>query len=397
MGNRFFKVLLIVLCCVPAGFLQTQESSPSNSSSSITVSKEQLDAIEKEIQSLRSQANRLALQENSIISMLDQYEVQSRMKAQEVAYFGLKQLKTEKDIEDLQAQFGNIEENLRKQEAYLSSRLVQAYKLGELNYLRLLLLVNSAGDLLRTYQYVSYLAKDDGRRVEEYKRSIEKMGEMQMRLQQEKRNLVSLKEDSEQAQKELEQSRREKMRLLTAIQTQREMHLNALTELKRASSQLQNFFDTVDSSGTYRKPTTPMSKLKGQLDWPVRGRIIQEFGRIKNPKFATTTISNGVEIAAPEGTSVHAVYEGEVVFSEWFKGYGKSIILSHPGGLYTLYSHNSELIAQRGVYVERGQVVAKVGSTGSLSGASLYFEIREKEQPVNPFLWLRKTFYAETQ
>jgi murein hydrolase activator len=87
---------------------------------------------------------------------------------------------------------------------------------------------------------------------------------------------------------------------------------------------------------------------------------------------------------------VMAIYDGKVMFAEWFKGYGKSIILSHPGGVYTLYAHNSELTVQRGDSVQKGQMVARAGSTGSLNGPSLYFEVREKDQPVNPLQWLRK-------
>jgi septal ring factor EnvC (AmiA/AmiB activator) len=392
MVNLYCKFLLFwALLGLANGVFAAEATS---ATPEISVTKEQLEAIEREIGSLRSEANRLALQENSIITMLDQYEIQSRMNAQEVEYFALRQVKTENDINDLKAQFNGLQENLHKQESYLSNRLVQAYKLGELNYLRLLLLVNSSADLLRTYQYVSYLAKDDSRRVQQYKASITRMDQMRMQLEQEYRNLATLKHDSEEARVELDRSRREKVKLLTAIQTQKEMHLNALTDLKLAAKQLQNFFDSVEPPGLYHSTGTSMTAFRGLLDWPVRGKVVRGFGTQKHKTFATTTISNGIEIEAPEGTSVHAVYEGEVVFAEWFKGYGKSIILLHPGGFYTLYAHNSELLAHRGDKIERGQVIAKVGSTGSLSGAGLYFEIRENEQPVNPALWLRKSFVA---
>jgi septal ring factor EnvC (AmiA/AmiB activator) len=102
-------------------------------------------------------------------------------------------------------------------------------------------------------------------------------------------------------------------------------------------------------------------------------------------------MSNGVEIAAPHGTDVRAVYDGQVVFAEWFKGYGQSVILSHSDGYYTLYAHNSELLVQRGQTVLRAQAIAKVGATGALEGnPALYFEVRKKDQPVNPLEWLRK-------
>jgi len=78
------------------------------------------------------------------------------------------------------------------------------------------------------------------------------------------------------------------------------------------------------------------------------------------------------------------------VFSEWFKGYGKCVILSHSDGYYTLYAHNSDLVVQRGQTVDRAQVIAKVGSTGTIEGQpSLYFEIRKKDQAEDPLQWLR--------
>ena len=133
-----------------------------------------------------------------------------------------------------------------------------------------------------------------------------------------------------------------------------------------------------------------MDHYQGLLDWPVRGKVVLEFGMQKHPRFGTTTMSNGIEIAADEGSNVQAVFGGQVVFAEWFKGYGKSIILLHPGGYYTLYAHNQDLLVQRGETVQKGQVIAHVGSTGSLTGAGLYFEIRDKKQAVNPTGWLKR-------
>jgi murein hydrolase activator len=393
MANRFCSILvftgLMVFTVSPVISPQDQESNSAQQGAE--VSKEQLHAIEQEIQNLRQQANKLAEQENSIISQLDQFEVEYQMKSHEIELLDLRQQKTRADIAALNQQFKDLNESLEKQRAHLSARLVEAYKLGRLNYLKLMLQAQSATDLLRTYQYVTFLARDDSRRLQEYREAMKEKESMQMRLEQEDRNMAQLKQDLEQAHTDLVKSRTEKTRLLQSVQTERSTHLGALNELKAAASQLQGFFIRQSEPEIEELASgVEISRFKGALDWPVRGRIIRNFGMIKNPKFGTTTMCNGIEIETAEGAPVMAIYDGKVMFAEWFKGYGKSIILSHPGGVYTLYAHNSELTVQRGDSVQKGQMIARAGSTGSLNGPSLYFEVREKDQPVNPVQWLRK-------
>ena len=393
MANRFFSLFsltgLLVLAFSP--FLYSQDQTPSDSTSDL--SKEQLRAIEKEIKTLREQANKLADQETSIINQLDQFELQYQVKSNEIQLLDLRQSKTTRDMIELKLQLQELEKSLEQQRVHLSMRLVDAYKLGRLNYLKLMLQTNSATELLRAYQYVTFLARDDSRRLAEYRKSQQEKEGMKVRLEQEGRNLAQLKNDLELAHTDLVKSRMEKIRLLESVKTERTTHLNALGELKVASSQLQGLF--MQKSEPVPVPTpsgVEITRFKGSLDWPVRGRIVRGFGMEKHPRFKTTTMSNGIEIEAAEGAPIMAVFDGIVMFSEWFKGYGKSIIISHSGGIYTLYAHNSELIVQRGEEVQKGQMIARAGSTGSLTGPNLYFEVREKDHPVNPLQWLRKMY-----
>jgi septal ring factor EnvC (AmiA/AmiB activator) len=392
MANRFFSIFsltgLLVLTFSPRIYPQDQ-TPPAESTD---LSKEQLKAIEQEIKTLRDQANKLAEQENSIITQLDQFEVQYQMKSHEIQLLDLRQSKTTRDMIELQLQLQDLEKSLEQQREHLSMRLVDAYKLGRLNYLKLMLQTNSATELLRAYQYVTFLARDDSRRLADYRKSMKEKETMKVRLEQEGRNLTQLKTDLEAAHNDLVKSRTEKMRILESVKTERSTHLNALSELKVASNQLQGLFVQPSEPLSVTAPSgVEITGFKGSLDWPLRGRIVREFGMQKHPRFGTTTMSNGIEIEAVEGAPVLAVYEGVVKFSEWFKGYGNSIIISHSGGIYTLYAHNSELLVQRGDQVQKGQTIARAGSTGSLTGPNLYFEVREKDHPVNPRQWLRKT------
>jgi len=401
MANRFYKFCIpfaMAFFVVATGLvIADNPTGDSTSTESSEVTKEKLQAIENEIEALRNEALRLSAQEDSIVTMLAQFDLQYQMKSHEIELLELKQEKTEGDIHTLEQNFNKLNDDLQQQKAYLTNRLVEAYKQGQLNYLKLLLRVNSAADLIRSYQYITFLAKDDNRKVLSYRNSMNQLDETRMRLQQENRNLAALKQDLEQAHAELLHSRQEKLKLLAAVQEQREMHLSALSDLSRAASQLQSFFSNVPEDSAPAVTTASLIRYKGLLDWPVHGRIIRDFGIYRHPRFGTTTVNNGIEIAADEGADVHAVFEGRVVFSEWFKGYGECIILSHSDGFYTLYAHNSELLVKQGDAVQRGQTIAHVGSTGSLNGATLYFEIRKKDQPLNPSDWLRRSLAALNQ
>ncbi|MCI0413271.1 peptidoglycan DD-metalloendopeptidase family protein [bacterium] len=390
---RYF-VFAVAAFLVATELLAQEAPDPSatpDDSEEITLQK--LETIQKEISALRQEANRLSTQENSVLAQLAQHEVEYKMKTHEIELLELRQTKTEGDIQKLQATYQEMEKSLQKQKEYLTRRLVEAYKLGELNYLKLLLRANQSADLLRSYQYIAYLAKDDSRKVQNYRASMVDLEQTRLRLEQEKRNLDRLRGDLQGAHDSLEASRQEKLRLLSSIRDEKSMHLNAMSDLRVAANQLQQFFAGAAPVPVLQSPENlpSLMKQKGALDWPVSGRITRQFGVYRHPRFGTTTMSNGVEISAPEGTDVRAVFDGQVVFAEWFKGYGQSVILSHSDGYYTLYAHNSELLVQRGQIVHRAQNIARVGSTGVIEGnPSLYFEIRKKDQPVNPREWLRR-------
>lgn len=122
----------------------------------------------------------------------------------------------------------------------------------------------------------------------------------------------------------------------------------------------------------------------------MHGTIISSFGKSQNKELHTTTFHKGIEIAAPAGTEIKAIYPGRVLYADWLKGYGKIIIIDHGEGYYTLSAHTSELFKKVGDEVKAGETVALVGDTNSFKGSCLYFEIRHHGNPQNPLEWLAK-------
>ena len=88
--------------------------------------------------------------------------------------------------------------------------------------------------------------------------------------------------------------------------------------------------------------------------------------------------------------SAKAIYTGKVVYADWFKGYGKVIIVNHGGGYHSVYANLDEIYLKPGDIVKRHQAIGKIGNSGTINAPALYFEIRYKGKPLNPLQWLAK-------
>lgn len=122
---------------------------------------------------------------------------------------------------------------------------------------------------------------------------------------------------------------------------------------------------------------------EAKLDWPVRGVLYSRFGIRQGARH------DGIDIAAPEGTVVHAAAAGVCIYAGQQAGYGSLVILRHDAlGVVTLYAHARELLVAEGEKVAAGAPVAKVGQSGRTTGPHLHFEVREGTRPRNPLFFL---------
>jgi murein DD-endopeptidase MepM/ murein hydrolase activator NlpD len=117
--------------------------------------------------------------------------------------------------------------------------------------------------------------------------------------------------------------------------------------------------------------------------WPVNGaRVSSNFGRRRGRPH------DGIDLAIGKGTAIRAAESGKVVHSGWLGDYGKVVIIKHAGYYRTVYAHASRVYVSQGEFVDRGQRIALVGSTGRSTGPHLHFEIRKGEKPMNPASYL---------
>lgn len=128
---------------------------------------------------------------------------------------------------------------------------------------------------------------------------------------------------------------------------------------------------------------------RGSLPWPVKGRVLTRFGRVKDPDLGTVTMNRGITIGAPEGADVLAIAPGEVMLIDWWRGYGQLVLLRHNDGYYTLYSHLDSRSVEVGEILAEGALIGTVGATGRLDNVpQLHFEIMKEEEVLNPADWL---------
>jgi murein DD-endopeptidase MepM/ murein hydrolase activator NlpD len=130
---------------------------------------------------------------------------------------------------------------------------------------------------------------------------------------------------------------------------------------------------------TDAEPAAPET-TSGKFLWPVRGRTIAGFGRRPDG-----THNDGVNVAVPQGTAIHAAESGKVAYAgNEIKGYGNLVLIRHPNGWVTAYAHADQLLVRPNDEVRRGQVIAKAGKTGAVDQPQVHFELRQGSRPVDP-------------
>ena len=183
--------------------------------------------------------------------------------------------------------------------------------------------------------------------------------------------------------------------IIASVQEQKGLHQEAVRELEDAERAVASRLSEIERGPALVAPELRLRgsirRARRKLPFPVdRGRIEVRFGRAVDPHFGTVTLQNGVDIRAPLGAPVHAVWDGKVVHAGWFRGFGNLLIVDHGSGIYSLMAHLDQLERAVGDGVHAGEEVGTVGESGSLKGPYLYFELRDGQKPLDPERWLSR-------
>lgn len=384
---------------------------------------DQLDDLKKDIRRERMRVDRAERLEKGILSAVRAYNASIAGIRREITKLNADLKKTDEDITASEAKREELKKLIDAQRVRLSARLRAMYKFGAPGLAELILSAGSYSDLDRRHKYFEELAKLDQSLLDSYRANTLQLESLEVQLKDKRVELHAVRKQKASQQVRLLEEREGKKELLRDIQEHKELHMKALAELEAASRRLNGLIARVDKpkprpppppEPVERDPGTPDEPVekrepvenilqppvseergfelaRGKMCMPARGSIIKTYGTKVNPRFKTRTFHKGINIGANSGSRIRAIYNGEVVYAGWLKGYGNLIILKHEGSYYTLYAHVQKIYKAKGAIVKTGQTIGTVGETGSLEGPSLYFEIRHHEKPLNPSKWLNRS------
>jgi len=388
-------VFFLFLVLAAGGGIARAQSDPQKIQRGVAQSKKELGGIRKKLQEEKQRVKDIGKKESSVISQLNTLErnLSKREKELKALDRQLKAVtrKVRQANEDLQV----LAQTITTQESSLNERLVALYKYGDSGIPETIFSTRRPDEWLDLQRSMAAILDQDRRLLEDFRQRQNAVGTHRERLKGDERELQQLKEKTEKKKREVEKDRAAKGKLLDAVRNEKKIHLAAVQDLEAASVQLQTLINRLEKemrAKARQEMATPTGKgfgaLRGKLPRPVEGRLLSSFGKNENPQFHTFTVQKGIEIEAPLGAEIRAVYEGRVLYADWFKGYGKIVIIDHGEGYYTLSGHASALLKNVGEEVRAGEPVALVGDTGSLRGPCLYFEIRQRGKPLDPIEWL---------
>lgn len=357
---------------------------------------ERLNRELKQVQKKQADANR---REKSILNELERYDQQLLIKRRELITLEERIRERDSEIQSLRQQLDTLQGALQSQRSLVGERLSAIYKQGRIPYLKVLVGSQDYHDLLKRYTYLQRLTQKEAELLAGYELGVGELEQKEQRLEEAKAALISHRTELQAKLSETRTEKRNKDMLLARIRGEKVTYEQTIRELEESSQKLQALIKELEQQRRRaRQPKGPskqpelsgeLARHRGSLNWPVDGILVSRFGLQKHPQFDTYVYRKGIEIGSFQGGAIRSIYGGQVVYADWFPGYGMVIILDHGEEYYSLYAHLAKLLVAVGDRVHKDQVIGEVGDTGVSEGGRLYFELRHREQAVDPLEWLK--------
>lgn len=289
-------------------------------------------------------------------------------------------------IQEMVTELKETHEDLTKKSVVLRNRLREVYKSSTVNYLELLLFSTNMSDFINRFYFFSKIIELDSSLIEDISRNYSTIQVNKEVLTKKTGEIKGLAHEIEEDKKTISTQADEIKELYGELKDRRELYEKQVAELEKSSKEMEKTI--LAKMAERRKQKIVVSGNTGALDWPLRGRITSVYGVRRHPYWGGGHIHTGIDVAAPYGEVIRAADGGEVIFSGWWDGYGKAIVIDHGKNMTTLYAHMSRLYLQVGNQVKKSQIIGLVGSTGYSTGPHLHFEVRINGKPQNPAKYL---------
>ncbi|HLG18957.1 MAG TPA: peptidoglycan DD-metalloendopeptidase family protein [Bdellovibrionota bacterium] len=341
--------------------------------------------FEKRLSEQRLHLQHLSSREGALLREFDQDSRKLDGLAEEISRLEMEEVENERDIRATSTEVEQLKFQIESTQEEIGRRLRRMYMGGTPNYLHLYLAAGTLEDLRGRNRLVRQWLAYDQERVDQYKDRVRQLQSLQRNLESDRRRQEKTLSDLSRNKSELDRERAVRNQMLAMVQSQQDFYKRSIRELEDAAKDLERLVKTLEAARAEQE--SHFAQMKGKLPLPVRGALEQSFGPYLDTRLKTTVHHKGVDLRAKTGAPIRAVFDGRIVHSGWFTGYGKILILDHGGGYFSLYAHASKLLKKAGDVVAVGEPIAEVGDTSSLKGAYLYFELRYKGISQDPWPW----------
>jgi septal ring factor EnvC (AmiA/AmiB activator) len=388
----------------------------------------ELDALKQRLETLQDEFHNTQADRREAADELRQSERAISSAVRQLRQLDDERQRAQTELQSLTQQAVAAETRVRQQQSNLAQALRAVYLRGQGDTLKLMLNGEDPNQTARDLRYLSYLSRAQHAMIESLRDDLARLAVLQQQTRKKSNDLVRLQAAREDEQKKLvaekqqreqvlqklsEQIRQQRLEISNLKRDERSLTLlverlnklmaqQAAREAARARAAQQAKQSQAEGKGAAAKSRRPIavntetpeafstdqpfSRLKGSLHLPVAGELMNQFGA---PREDGGLSWKGLFIRAAQGTVVKVIAAGQVVFSEWLRGFGNLIIVDHGEGYMSLYSNNESLYKQVGDRVQPGDPIAAVGNSGGQPDPGLYFEMRHQSRPVNPLLWMK--------
>ncbi len=369
--------------------------------------RDELQGIKKEIREKKQLLKNTNKVESKVSGELEQIDKNLHEKEVNLSSLNRDLQGVEVALEHTQQEITRVRDEAERKKQQIRHRLAALYKTGEMGNARMFFASASFPQMSENLRYMKAVLANDKKLFAEYDEKVARLRLLKERLETDAARKEKIKVSINAKKNEIEMEKQKKTAFLTQVREDKKGYIASLKELQANARRLQAMVERLEArsrkSYSNKKPKSNISgdaslplipdkgfgSQKGRLAIPVRGEVVDRFGRHKHPEFNSYTVSNGVSIMSPLGTEIHAVYDGQVIFADYFKGYGNMVIVDHGGGYFSLYAHAAKISKKVGATVKRNEILASVGDVDSPRGSMLYFEIRYQGKPIDPAPWFR--------
>ncbi len=351
--------------------------------------RQKLQQIGKDILKLEESVKGDSKEQQRLAKELKNTELDAARLNQAIHELEAQLVKLDGELQQLQSQKSSLEKSRQAQQELIAKQMTAAYRLGNEESIKLLLNQEDPNKVSRTLKYYDYFLKARAEKVEQYLQTMAELNRVETGIDERQAALTQRRATLAEQQQKLEKNLRVRSEVLVRLDRQITNSKQALKQLHSERKRLETVIRTLEESiAKLVSPTNtePFNRRKGKLPWPVKGTLSQYFGATRTADITW----NGWLLKANEGTPVHAVHHGRIIFSDYLRGHGMLVIIDHGDGYMSLYAHNQVLLKVTGDWVQTGEPIARVGNSGGQRDHALYFEIRHNGRPTNPKSWLTR-------